>query len=40
MLVQRIYRKTVIISIDALIFGYFEPKKLRARPPNEVATPL
>ena len=34
------YRKYVLISIKALISGYFEPKKLRARPPNKAATPL
>ena len=31
--------KNVLISIEALICGYFEPKKLRARLPNKVATP-
>ena len=34
------FRKNVLISIEALICGYFEPKKLRARPSNEAATPL
>ena len=29
-----------LISIKALICGYLEPKKLRARPPNKAATPL
>ena len=33
------YRKYVLISIKALICGYLEPKKLRARPPNKAATP-
>ena len=27
------------ISIEAQICGYLEPKKLRARPPNEAAMP-
>ena len=27
------------ISIEAMICGYLEPKKLRARPPNEAVTP-
>ena len=27
------------ISIEAMICGYLEPKKLRARPPNEAITP-
>ena len=35
MLVYHIYRKNVIISIEALIYGYFEPKKLRTRPLNK-----
>ena len=34
------YRKYVLISIKALMSGYFEPKKLRARPPNKADTPL
>ena len=34
------YRKYILISIKALICGYFEPKKLRARPQNKAATPL
>ena len=32
--------KNVLISIEALISGYFEPEKLRDRPPNKAATPL
>ena len=35
-----LYRKYVLISIVALICGYFDPKKLRARPPNKAVTPL
>ena len=35
-----VLEKNVLISIEALICGYFEPKKLRARPPNKAATPL
>ena len=34
------YRKMALISIEAPICGYLEPKKLRARPPNKAATPL
>ena len=34
------YRKMALISIKALICGYLEPKKLRARPPNKAAMPL
>ena len=34
------YRKYVLISIEALICGYLEPKKLMARPPNQAAMPL
>ena len=34
------YRKNALILNDALICGYLEPKKLRARPPNKAATPL
>ena len=34
------YRKMTFISIKALICGYLEPKKLRARPPNKAATPF
>ncbi len=30
-----VLEKNVLISIEALISGYFEPKKLRARPPNK-----
>ena len=37
---QVFYRKMTMISNKALISGYFEPKKLRARPPNKAATPL
>ena len=33
------YKKIALISIKALICGYLEPKKLRARPPNKAATP-
>ena len=33
------YRKMALISIEAQIGGYLEPKKLRARPPNKAATP-
>ena len=33
------YRKMALISNEAPIFGYLEPKKLRARPPNKAATP-
>ena len=29
------YRKMALISIEAPICGYLEPKKLRARPPNK-----
>ena len=32
------YRKIALISIEALICGYFEPKKLRARPLNKADT--
>ena len=35
-----VLEKSVLISIEALICGYFEPKKLRDRPPNKAATPL
>ena len=35
-----VLEKSVLISIEALICGYFEQKKLRARPPNKAATPL
>ena len=35
-----LYRKIALISIEALICGYLEPKKLRARPPDKAATPL
>ena len=35
-----VLEKNVIISIEALICGYFEPKKLMARLPNKTATPL
>ena len=34
------YRKIALISIKALICGYFEPKKLRTRPPNKAVTSL
>ena len=34
-----VLEKNVLISIEALICGYFEPKKLRARLPNKAATP-
>ena len=34
------YRKYILILIKALICGYFEPKKLRARLPKKAATPL
>ena len=33
------YRKYVLILIEALICGYLEPKKLRARPQNKAITP-
>ena len=32
------YRKNVLISIEALICGYFEPKKLRAGLQKKAAT--
>ena len=35
-----VLEKNVLISIEALICGYFEPKKLRARPPNKASTPI
>ena len=35
-----VLEKSVLISIEALISGYFEPEKLRDRPPNKAATPL
>ena len=34
------YRKIALISIEATICGYLEPKKLRARPPNKAVTSL
>ena len=33
------YRKMIVISNEAPICGYLEPKKLRARPPNRATTP-
>ena len=33
-----VLEKNVLISIEALICGYFEPKKLRARPLNKADT--
>ena len=33
-----VLEKNVLISIEALISGYFEPKKLRARPLNKADT--
>ena len=33
------YRKMALISNKAPIFGYLEPKKLRARSPNKAVTP-
>ena len=34
------YGKIALISIKALICGYFEPKNLRARLPKKAAMPL
>ncbi len=35
-----VLEKKALISIEALICGYFEPKKLRARTPKKAATAL
>ena len=35
-----VLKKKALISIEALICGYLEPKNLSAKPPNKVAMPL